>query len=1446
MQTDPSIPEAQRTIRDDLEVRSHPTVVSLDHLSADGADWITTAYHITRDVEKHLSSLRHVLGQPHGCGIFVIGQYGSGKSHFLSYVAQGLARGTLSGEGPSVVPLSLVNFRAETSLEDIICRALGIEAGGEDRRLEWSRLAARCPGGLLLIVDELSEFLRSKPDDRRFNEDIRFLQFLGEWSQANRFWVMAAMQEGIERVGELEHGLYKKIKDRYPLRFLLTPAHVRDLVSESILIKKPGYAGRVEELARDLREAFPECPLDYDDFCSLYPIHPATLELLEEVRDRFSQARGVVDFTVTRLVGDPARDIPPFLDRPWGSLITPDTIVEHFQELFEMQPEFLPLAQQLLPYYRRHLPELFETETLRHLAGRVLNLLVLVHLSPARTGLSARDAAYWLLFKATRIDPERNIRILEGILKQLVERGSYVVLRDGSYQLDLEDDSAAALERQLEREKADLRRLGETVFESLANALGDAEFNPFALPRDEWQQRSVQWHLHERPYAVYFGNEPPPPRRGLNLCIRLPWGQAQPAPDAFTIEPARLRPGEDVLELAALLQLRERPWSRDAARRIDARLKERLDLFQSQVKNACLSATVIGPTGSPEPPPRVDPSVSLRAWLDAHAESMLRRTYPAFERFAPSDGPLPREAFARFMEFVTEYDLGTYSFDESVVAIRDGYMVPMGLLKRRGQDYHVAGKLESHELVRQVLGVLEQEPEPKTVYELLANPVYGLVPDQVSVLLVFLLVLGELDIVKGGRSLREHYNALPRPIQYDKLVPGCTLSLEHLRQLGELYEGLGLHPPRQWTVFEHRRAVRRLREMGREQTQSFQKLLRKLNEIETEERDERAGLAGKLGRLLSYWAVLESGNHELRALEAFLQEIGSPQRFLALQRELGGMSERLEGLLRELARFRHLLGSPAVKACRDTGLSIRIEALGTPPGLDEPDALEAWLKEARAVYEEYKEDYARRHAAWWDARASHPFWSWKPPDVARSRHVGLDRQLEALRASRDRAGKLRCSGLVNLDYQPVCACGFDGESSPVEEELGRFTELREAIERALTLFFKDDAVKQRLESWVEHGFERNDRTLAYLEGREPVPEVKNIELFDRHLAGVQLVKEVDAGGVWDLLGERTWERHSLLAAFDSFLSRFGSARLRFQDSRGSSAVSAALAVWCVEHALRHGAALPKGLGSADHETMRSALRPEWVGPRALERLDMLGLSDGSCDRIVTWLCEGQVEAVPGRKVSPLVAAALEIVRPTSPSTCEELARLSETLYRQHARLLRAAGERWLERLELLTQADPPSPVADLVERLEAHRGAQWLIVDCLGLPLLGMLRENLETLFPGWRLEALEFALVSTTTTTDACYRQLVEAGFNQRLEKINVIDTLLHERFLSFDDFSRLSAAELHVACGRLREKLDPGAPLVVFADHGFRISPDGGSYSHGGSSTLERLVPFLSMVPG
>ncbi len=176
-------------------------------------------------------------------------------------------------------------------------------------------------------------------------------------------------------------------------------------------------------------------------------MHPATLDLLGEVRDSLSQPRGVADFVVKQLAGDPTRGIEPFLDRPWGDFITPDVIVDHFYDLLVPQPEFQDIAAQVLPYHEVAIERLFDKPPRRALAPRFLRLLILCRLAPARDSLPPPQAAAWLVLAVARTHPEQHVEIRRQILETLATHGRYVMSAGGVYALDLRDDGATQFER---------------------------------------------------------------------------------------------------------------------------------------------------------------------------------------------------------------------------------------------------------------------------------------------------------------------------------------------------------------------------------------------------------------------------------------------------------------------------------------------------------------------------------------------------------------------------------------------------------------------------------------------------------------------------------------------------------------------------------------------------------------------------------------------------------------------------------------------------------------------------------------------------------------------------------------------------------------------------------------------------------------------------------------
>nr|WP_279382559.1 DUF6079 family protein [Acanthopleuribacter pedis] len=1383
----------------------------------------------------------------------MIGHYGSGKSHFLAWLTRRLEAGAWCDYPVRPVPISLLHYAAEDTLEQIVkqvvIEALGLDVAtlpDTNRQALWQQIAVQLAGaGLFLLVDELSEFLRSKADARAFNEDLRFLQFLGEWMSDYPVWLIASLQEHIERTGEIEYALYRKIRDRYQLRFLLSPAHVKDLISRRILVKETGYEAEVTRLVQTLQRAFPNSSVDFSTLREIYPIHPVTLALLEEVRDRFSQARGMVSFVMGQLGGVAERGIAPFLEQAWGRLVSPDTIVDYFADLFEVQPEFLALAQRVLPYYRKHLPRLFETEARQKLADRVLKLLVLVHLSPAREVLQAQEAAWWLLHKVSSIDPERNLQVIGRLLDTLADRGAYVVRADGGYLLDLGEDAADTVQRDIERGLRDLAEPDTVIFESLLPVLADAELNPLRFERGSWQRRQVVWQFHERVGYVFLGGGPAPDPPAVGLQIGLPWGPSPAGRRCFRFEPRPMEMSSGLRELCVLLRLHDQAVSQSQAAKIKDRIAQLAPLFVNGVRQAYLEGDLYDTHGDKLTALREGHTRKTGDWLRALLLAVFRFHFPQFETYAPGYGPLSHEAYRQLMNFVRENDIEQADAPEYVRLIREAYWLPMKLMVRKGRGYAMHPKLDQHELVQLIRPMLAHEPSPNQIYETLAAPIYGLVPDQIHLLLLLLLIQGEIDIKRAKTSLRESYESLPTPRHYDRIVEGKALSQQQLVSFAKLCDGVGVAFPKQANVTGQKRAAAAFKKYALKQIDFFGAFLQRLDAF-----DDVVDLQERVKNHLGQWQAMRKGDHELAAVQQFLFQLEqSVPLFLDSHHELRQLPEKLERLMSELRRFIHLFKHPGLAELAGAGLRNGIDALGEPPSFAEADALEEWLSAASQLYEGHVRDYQTKHEMYWRANAG--LTADQPlPAVAHGGQLGLRDEIEGLARLKNELESKRCRRIAALAFQPLCDCGFDGKTAPFSELIQQYERRHGALLEQVTRFFAQDRVRRGVAEYQDKALEAPLATSAYLEERAPFPDIQEVALFDQHLAGVALVETVPLAELQSLLVGRTWQTPALMQTMQQYLAPF-EPRYQFQAEpvRQSTGDNEALLLWCLEAALRQGRAMPPVFSLEARAAVADKVRPGWVLQKSLAALEHLDLGDAIIDRVCAMALDGLVRVPePAKKTadadSALLAALQWLLFPPASLPAAEVGERAALLYRVHRRFKRVTPAAWSAALDRLAHIEldgtPPALRAVLTEQQDAR----WLVFDCLGTPLLPVLLPILTRHFSRGKKPRLAFALTGTTTTTSAFYDELVTHAPGQRHQKIDVIDQRVH---LADDDFAALEkrvAAEVEVALTGLAP-WEGDRPLLIFADHGFRCREDGGGFGHGGATTLERLIPLMTFEP-
>ena len=197
------------TIGDMIEVPEVQTVIRLEEGRTRSAE-ISRSFVFTEEVASHLTVLADSLLQQRGRGFFLQGDFGSGKSHFLAALTaclstrpgseelsrqhQGLDRLKASGQKLLAVDISLIQYRATTSLEQIVVEVIEarLASAGISTRLtpraafldhlknllKSEDLAAAFAGQLDIRPQEIDAFVRDHPR-RSYVEGVRFMKEFG-------------------------------------------------------------------------------------------------------------------------------------------------------------------------------------------------------------------------------------------------------------------------------------------------------------------------------------------------------------------------------------------------------------------------------------------------------------------------------------------------------------------------------------------------------------------------------------------------------------------------------------------------------------------------------------------------------------------------------------------------------------------------------------------------------------------------------------------------------------------------------------------------------------------------------------------------------------------------------------------------------------------------------------------------------------------------------------------------------------------------------------------------------------------------------------------------------------------------------------------------------------------------------------------------------------------
>ncbi|MGV8103392.1 MAG: DUF6079 family protein [Mesotoga sp.] len=264
-------------------------------------------------------------------GIFIVGNYGTGKSHLMGVIASvaenSELRELLTDESVRESAIEIAgNFKVirseigatEMPLRDIILSELktelhkmGVEfdfppidkASNNKETLEemMSSFCKKFPDkGLMMVVDELLDYLRNRKEQLIL--DMTFLREIGEFCKNSRFRFIAGIQEALydNPTFEFASDAVRRVKDRF-IDVRIAREDIEFVVANRLLKKTDSQKAKVREHLQNFTKYYGTMNEKLDTFVNLFPVHPSFIGMFERIR--FIEHREVLQ-TLTKVMSE--------------------------------------------------------------------------------------------------------------------------------------------------------------------------------------------------------------------------------------------------------------------------------------------------------------------------------------------------------------------------------------------------------------------------------------------------------------------------------------------------------------------------------------------------------------------------------------------------------------------------------------------------------------------------------------------------------------------------------------------------------------------------------------------------------------------------------------------------------------------------------------------------------------------------------------------------------------------------------------------------------------------------------------------------------------------------------------------------------------------------------------------------------------------------------------
>ena len=500
------------------------------------AKQLVETYVISEEMAERLTGLvfpQLQFDQPtDNKGLLVVGNYGTGKSHLMSVIsaiaenpalASSLSNSVVAdaaGQITGKFKVVRTEIGATTmSLRDILVTELeehlsvmGVsfnfpaasEISNNKRAFEEMMAAFHQEyqdHGLLLVVDELLDYLRTRKDQELIL-DLNFLREIGEVCKDLRFRFIAGVQEAIfdsPRFSFVADSV-RRVKDRFE-QILIARKDVKFVAAERLLKKTGEQQTKIREYLTPFGKYYDHMNERMDEFVRLFPVHPDFIDTFERVTA--VEKREVLKTLSLAMKQRLKKEVPE--DHP--GLIAYDTYWTNLREnpSFRADPDIKAVidCSQVL---ESRIEQAFTRPAYKHMALRLIHALSVHRLTTgdiyAGIGATAAELRDGLCLFQEGIedlggDPAEDLLSqVETVLREIKKTVSGQFISDNpdnhQFYLDLKktDDFDAIIDKRAET--LDASQLDRYYYEALKRVMECTDQKTYVTGYKIWQHE-LEW-----------------------------------------------------------------------------------------------------------------------------------------------------------------------------------------------------------------------------------------------------------------------------------------------------------------------------------------------------------------------------------------------------------------------------------------------------------------------------------------------------------------------------------------------------------------------------------------------------------------------------------------------------------------------------------------------------------------------------------------------------------------------------------------------------------------------------------------------------------------------------------------------------------------------------------------------------------------------------------------